>query len=61
MSGAGRPSPVDAGYAPFRPANPAPRPPLPLYLLAAAALVVIVPVALERAVRRAGGPPLAGA
>jgi len=60
-SGAGQPSPVDAGYAPFRPANPAPRPPLPLYLLAAAALVVIVPVALERVVRRVGGPPLAGA
>jgi uncharacterized protein DUF2330 len=60
-SGADNPSPVDAGYAPFRPANPAPRPPMALYLAAAAALIVLVPLAVERVTRRAGGPPPAGA
>ena len=60
-SGAGRPSPVDAGYAPFRPANPAPRSPIALYLLTGAALVIVVPLVLERATRGVGGPPLAGA
>ncbi len=61
-SGAGRPSAVDAGYAPFRP-NPAPRAPIALSLLVAAALVVAVPLAVSsrRGVGRSGGPPLAGA
>jgi len=60
-TGAGKPSTVDAGYAPFRPTNHAPRSPIALYLLAAAVLVVLVPVALERAARGTGRPPLAGA
>ena len=60
-TGAGKPSPVDAGYAPFRPANPAPRSPIALYLLAVAALLMVVPLALERVTRGAGGPPPAGA
>ncbi|HEY8170988.1 MAG TPA: DUF2330 domain-containing protein [Candidatus Limnocylindria bacterium] len=61
-SGAGRPSAVDAGYAPFRP-NPAPRAPIALYLLLAAGLVVAIPVAGARIMTggRSGGPPLAGA
>jgi hypothetical protein len=61
-SGAGRPSAIDAGFAPFGP-NPVPRAPVAVYLLLAAALVVAVPVALDRAAARAGGrtPPLAGA
>jgi hypothetical protein len=42
-TGANTPSPVDAGYAPFRP-NPAPRSPVAAYLLVVAALVVLVPV-----------------
>jgi Uncharacterized protein conserved in bacteria (DUF2330) len=60
-SGAGRPSPVDAGFAPFRP-TPVPRAPVALYLVLAAVLVVAVPLGLERAARAASGrPPLAGA
>jgi len=60
-SGAGRPSAIDAGYAPFRP-NPAPRPPIALYLFVAAALVVALPVAGAHLGRgRSIGPPLAGA
>ena len=57
----GRPSPVDAGLAPFR-QTPVPRPPVALYLALAAALVVAVPLGLERLARGASGrPPLAGA
>jgi hypothetical protein len=60
-SGAGKPSAVDAGYAPFRP-NPAPRAPIALYLLAAAVLVVAVPLIGSRIGRGlSGGAPLAGA
>jgi hypothetical protein len=61
-SGAGNPSPVDAGFAPFGPA-PAPRPPMALYLALAALLVVALPIGLERATRAAaaGRSPLAGA
>ena len=60
-TGAGEPSPVDAGYAPFRP-NPAPRAPVALYLLGAGALVVALPVAASRFQRGGtGGRPLAGA
>jgi hypothetical protein len=56
----GKPSPVDAGLSPFRP-TPVPRPPVTLYLGLAAALVVGIPIALERATRPASGrPPLAG-
>ncbi len=58
-SGAGKPSVIDAGYAPFRP-NPAPRAPIALYLLAAALLVVAIPVAATR-LGTGGGRPLAGA
>ena len=53
-SGAGKPSAVDAGYAPFRP-NPAPRPPVALYLLAIASLVVALPVVAARFGRNVGG------
>ena len=62
VSGAGRPSPVDAGYAPFT-SNPVPRAPIALYLLLAAAAIVAVPLALDRAARasRSSHPPLAGA
>ncbi|MGI8999612.1 MAG: DUF2330 domain-containing protein [Candidatus Limnocylindria bacterium] len=60
-SGAGMPSPIDAGYAPFRD-NAAPQSPVALYLLLAAALAISVPVLLSRT---SGGnrrvPPLAGA
>lgn len=45
-SGAGRPSAVDAGYAPFT-SNPAPRTPIALYLLLAAMVIIAVPVALQ--------------
>ena len=60
-SGAGRPSAVDAGYLPFTD-NPAPRPPVALYLLLAALMVIAVPVAITRSVRGSDHmPPLAGA
>jgi hypothetical protein len=59
-SGAGKPSVIDAGYAPFRP-NPAPRAPVALYLLLSAAMVVAVPVAAARVGKVGGGRPLAGA
>ena len=52
-SGAGRPSAIDAGYAPFT-GNPAPRAPVALYLLLAGAGIVSVPVLLGRMTR--GGP-----
>jgi hypothetical protein len=59
-SGAGKPSAIDAGYAPFT-RNPAPAAPVGIYLLLAAMTVVAVPAAVERA--RAGGrsgrPPAA--
>src|SRR5687768_2306545 len=57
----GKPSAVDAGYAPFS-ENPAPRPPVALYLLLAALAAVAVPVLIGRSVGRAPRtPPLAGA
>lgn len=60
-SGAGRPSAVDAGYLPFTD-NPAPRPPVALYLLLAALMVIAVPVAITRSVRGSDHmPPFAGA
>jgi hypothetical protein len=60
-SGAGKPSPIDAGFAPFRP-TPVPRSPIALYLGLATMLVVAVPIGLERAMRGGSGrPPLAGA
>jgi hypothetical protein len=61
-SGAGDPSPIDAGYAPFS-SRPAPSEPVALYLLLAAAAVVAVPVLLERSTRGQAPrmPPPAGA
>jgi hypothetical protein len=60
-SGAGRPSAVDAGFAPFGP-DPAPRAPVALYLVLGAAVIVAVPLALQRGRGRmpGGPPPLAG-
>ncbi|MGH2402514.1 MAG: DUF2330 domain-containing protein, partial [Candidatus Limnocylindria bacterium] len=46
-SGEGKPSAIDAGYAPFS-GNPAPRPPVALYLLLAALVAIGVPVLLGR-------------
>ncbi len=61
-SGAGTPSAVDAGFAPFT-ATPAPRAPVALYLGLAALLIVALPIGLERVARASGSgrPPLAGA
>jgi hypothetical protein len=60
-SGAGEPSPIDAGFAPFGPA-PMPRAPIALYLGLAALLVVAGPIGLERVTRGASGRrPLSGA
>jgi hypothetical protein len=61
-SGAGNPSPRDAGFAPFG-IERAPGAPVALYFLLAAALAIAVPILLER---RQGPiaprtPPLAGA
>jgi Uncharacterized protein conserved in bacteria (DUF2330) len=61
VSGAGKPSPIDAGFAPFRP-TPVPRSPIALYLGLAAMLIVAVPIGLERATRVGSRrPPFAGA
>ena len=60
-SGAGNPSAIDAGYAPFG-TDPAPRPPVALYLLLAAIVAIAVPILLSRS--SGSGPrlpPLAGA
>jgi hypothetical protein len=60
-SGAGKPSAIDAGYAPFG-SHPAPRSPVPAVLLLAATGAIGVPVALSRTGRRdPRTPPLAGA
>lgn len=60
-SGAGQPSAVDAGFAPFGP-DPAPRAPVALYLLLAATLIVAVPLLVDRLGRSSTHhPPLAGA
>ena len=59
-SGAGAPSPIDAGFAPFGP-DPVPRAPVALYLLLTGAMIVAVPLLFERAARPTGGRPLAGA
>ena len=58
-SGAGKPSPVDAGFAPFGPMS-APRAPIALFLGLAAVLVIGLPIMVERA-RSSGPPPWAGA
>ncbi len=47
-TGSGRPSPVDAGFAPFG-TEPAPGAPVALYLLLAAAATIAVPFLLARA------------
>jgi hypothetical protein len=60
-SGAGKPSAIDAGYAPFG-SRPAPRSPVPAVLLLAATGAIGVPVLLSRTGRRdPRTPPLAGA
>jgi hypothetical protein len=61
-SGAGAPSRIDAGFAPFGP-DPVPRPPVGLYLLLAAAVVLAIPLLLARGRSGVRGrtPPLAGA
>ena len=60
-SGAGSPSVIDAGYAPFG-NDPAPAAPVALYLLLAAMTAIAVPLLLDRATGRAPRtPPLAGA
>ena len=58
---AGKPSATDAGFAPFGD-RPAPRAPVPAYLLLAAVGTIGLPVLLSRTGRRAPRtPPLAGA
>ena len=59
-SGAGKPSPVDAGFAPFGPMS-TPRAPIALFLGLAAVLVIALPIMLDRAARASGPPPWAGA
>jgi hypothetical protein len=61
-SGAGAPSVVDAGFAPFGP-DPAPRAPMALYLALVGLVIVAIPLVLVRAGGRAptGTPPFAGA
>ena len=61
-TGAGSPSPVDAGYAPFG-TERAPGPPVALSLLLAAMAVIAVPVLRSRtgSGRASRTPPLAGA
>ncbi|MFN2417359.1 MAG: DUF2330 domain-containing protein [Candidatus Limnocylindria bacterium] len=60
-SGTGKPSAVDAGYAPFGD-QPAPQTPVALYLLVAAVLTIVVPVLLSRSSAMARRlRPLAGA
>ncbi|MGH2446908.1 MAG: DUF2330 domain-containing protein [Candidatus Limnocylindria bacterium] len=56
-SGAGSPSLIDAGYAPFT-SNPAPRAPVALYLLMAAAAIIAVPLLLVRVAPSSGGRQL---
>jgi len=56
-SGAGRPSVVDAGFAPIGP-TPAPRSPVAIYLLLGAAAVVSLPLLLEGLARSGGRGPL---
>jgi len=61
VSGAGEPSAIDAGFAPFGP-DPAPRPPVALYLLLAAAVIVAIPLLADLRGRRSSArPPFAGA
>jgi hypothetical protein len=61
-SGAGAPSAVDAGFAPFGP-DPVPRAPVALYLLLAGIVVIGLPLLLARARGSVPGgpPPFAGA
>ena len=56
-SGAGEPSAVDAGYAPFS-ERPVPRSPVALLLLAASVAVIAIPLAVARAGRAGGGRPV---
>jgi hypothetical protein len=58
-SGAGKPSPIDAGFAPFRP-TPVPRSPIALYLGLATMLVVAVPIGPRASDARWLRPPTAG-
>ena len=61
VSGAGEPSAIDAGFAPFGP-DPAPRPPVALYLLLAAAVIVAIPLLADLRGRRSSArPPFVGA
>ena len=59
-SGAGKPSAIDAGYAPFG-SRPAPRSPVPAVLLIAATGAIGVPVLLSRTGRRDPRTPPLGA
>ena len=59
-SGAEKPSPVDAGFAPFGPMSP-PRAPIALFLGLAAVLVIGLPIMVDRATRSSGPRPWAGA
>jgi hypothetical protein len=61
-SGAGAPSAIDAGFAPFGP-DPIPRAPVALYLLLAGIVMIGVPLLLARARASVPGgtPPFAGA
>ncbi len=60
-SGAGEPSRIDAGFAPFGP-DPVPRAPVALYLFLAGIVVIMIPLLLARGRGRAAdGRPLAGA
>ncbi len=60
-SGAGKPSVIDAGFAPFG-ADPVPRQPVALYLLVAGAMIVAIPPLLGRRMRQRGGrTPFTGA
>jgi Uncharacterized protein conserved in bacteria (DUF2330) len=61
-SGAGDPSPIDAGYAPFS-SRRAPSAPVALYLLGAAVAAIAMPLLLERTARGQAPrmPPPAGA
>jgi hypothetical protein len=56
-SGAGQPSAVDAGYAPFSD-RPVPRSPVAPLLLVASVAIIAIPLVVARAARAGGGRPL---
>jgi hypothetical protein len=56
-SGAGRPSAIDAGYAPFS-ERPVPRSPVGLLLLVASVAIIVIPLVMSRAARSGGSRPL---